>query len=137
MIIELFMWKWKKKKQKNKNEQNRNVHICFSQLLYGIGVLWGHFLQQNNKGFRCISFLSHFAVVFRGLLPYLKHRQPFWNLPHSYIESTTVHSDTLYSRLETPPNEQMMISEVPEVFIIRRFHFIASCTLSKLQLLTV
>ena len=66
--------------------------FLFSQLLYELGGLLGHFLQQNNKRFLSISFLSHFAVVFRELLPYLKYRQPF-EPAHSYIESTTVLSD--------------------------------------------
>ena len=53
------------------------------------------FSQQNNKGSLSVSFLSLFAVFIRELLPYLKYRWSFFKPTHSYIESTTVLSDTL------------------------------------------
>ena len=35
----------KEERRKKKDEQNQNFHVCFSQLLYGLAELSGHFLQ--------------------------------------------------------------------------------------------
>ena len=35
----------RKKEGKKEDEQNQNFHVCFSQLLYGLAELLGHFLQ--------------------------------------------------------------------------------------------
>ena len=37
--------KKKEERRKKEDEQNPNFHVCFSQLLYGLVQLSGHFLQ--------------------------------------------------------------------------------------------
>ena len=45
-VLELCVSKRKKEERKKKeDEQNQNFHVCFSQVLYGLAELWGHFLS--------------------------------------------------------------------------------------------
>ena len=76
MVSELFVREGrrrKKKKKKKEDEQNRNFRVCFSQLLYELGQLLGHFYNRMTKAF-VYKFLSHFGLVFREFFPYLKYR---------------------------------------------------------------
>ena len=80
MVIELFVRKWKKEEEERIDEQNRNFHVFFSTLLWARTTLEAFSTIEKQRLF-VHKLLSHFGVVFRELLPYLKYRQHFEPAP--------------------------------------------------------
>ena len=53
-VLELYVSKRKKEEEERKkkeDEQNQNFHVCFSQLLYRLAELLGHFYNRTAKAF--------------------------------------------------------------------------------------
>ena len=59
-LLQFFSYAWakgrkKERKKKKEDEQNQNFHVCFSQLLYGLAELLGHFLYNYNRTAKTFS----------------------------------------------------------------------------------